>query len=123
MTEPPSHDYRAAIDQRIHAICLDRNLDPTAQASTEAGCRIERFLPELIRLASDMHSNNLIDYEDAVTERICPQCGNLDATGCCPIRARAECCLYRYLPLVLDAIESVQDRQPHVGDVEMLGCA
>ncbi len=49
MTEPPSHDYRAAIDQRIHAICLDRHLDPSAQASTEAGCRIERFLPELIQ--------------------------------------------------------------------------
>ncbi len=70
-----------------------------------------------------MHGNNLIDDEDAVTERICPQCGNLDATGCCPIRARAECCLYRYLPLVLDAIESVQDRQQRVGDVEMSGCA
>lgn len=103
--------YREAVDRRIHAICLDRNLDPCARAHPATSCRVARFLPQLIEIVSEIHSTHLSDYEEAITQRICVLCGNQDDAGRCPVRDRAECCLYRYLPLVLDTIEEVQDRE------------
>jgi len=34
--------------------------------------------------------------------------GNMDDAGLCPIRAQGGCCLYRYLPLVYDAMQLAQ---------------
>lgn len=99
--------YRDAIAKRVHAVCLDRNLDPTSTVNTEVGCRIERFLPQLVELARAVGPNDLSAFEAVFEETICSQCGNLDAFGTCPVREQAECCLYRYLPLVYEAIHSV----------------
>jgi hypothetical protein len=114
---------REAIDRHVHNICLDRILNPNARVDPEAGCPINRVLPELVKLASDIRSDDMADYEEAIAKRICQQCGSQGATGRCPVRERADCCLYRYLPLSLDAIEGVQGRGPKVGEVEVLRCA
>ena len=108
----PLQDYRDAVAQQVHAICFDRNLDPQSTVNTEAACRIERFLPELVRLARMVGPNDMAAFEAAFERTICAQCGHLDAVGTCPVREQAECCLYRYLPLLYDAICSVQFGAP-----------
>ena len=100
--------YRDAIAKHVHTVCFDRNLDPTSTVNTEAGCRIERFLPQLVEFAKAVGPKDLARFEAVFEEQICPQCGNRDALGTCPIQEQAECCLYRYLPLIYEAIHGVQ---------------
>ena len=104
----PLQVYRDAIAKRVHTICLDRNLDPYSTVNTEADCRIERFLPQLVELVQSVGPNDMAAFEAAFEQTICSQCGNVDALGTCPVRERAECCLYRYLPLIYEAILSVE---------------
>lgn len=96
--------YREAITQRVHTICVDRNLDPASAVNTEAGCRIERFLPQLVQLAKAIGPNELAQFEASFEQTICRECGHLDALGTCRVREQADCGLYRYLPLVYEAI-------------------
>lgn len=104
----PLEAYRDAVAKYVHAVCFDRNLDPDSKVDTEATCRIERFLPQMVQLAKAAGPNNMPGFEAAVEQTICRQCGNLDALGVCRVREQAECCLYRYLPLVYEAIHSVK---------------
>lgn len=105
--EKPLTSYQQAVRERIHAICLDRNLDPTSPAITEADCRIDRHLRELVELAQAAGPDAPGTFEAAVEGRICRACGGLDALGTCAAREQAACCLYRYLPLLYDAIRYV----------------
>ena len=44
----------------------------------------------------------------AIERAVCAHCAEQDAEGACARRDRAECGLYTYLPLVVDAIEEVK---------------
>ena len=104
--------YRDAITKQVHTICFDRNLDPTSTVNTEVGCRIERFLPQLVDVAKKVGPDDLGAFQSAFEETICAQCGNLDALGTCHIREQAACCVYRYLPLVYEAIHRARTQSP-----------
>ena len=108
----PLQVYRDAITKHVHSICLDRNLNPNTAVNTEAACRIERFLPQLVDMAKTIGPGDLGAFQGAFEEAICPQCGNLEALGTCRVREQAACCLYRYLPLIYEAIHSTQPPQP-----------
>ena len=100
--------YREAIARRVHGICFDRNLDPTSKVNTEANCRIERFLPQLVELAKATGPKNGAGFETAVEHTICIQCGNQNALGECHVKEQADCCLYRYLPIVYETIAGIE---------------
>ena len=103
--------YREAINQRLHAVCIDRNLDPHSTVNTEADCRIDRYLPQLVALARLSRRDDLQEFTAGVRRTICSRCGNQDAMGACHLRDDTECCLYRYLPLVYDAVLDVSNRR------------
>jgi hypothetical protein len=50
------------------------------------------------------------EYEAAVRAEICTSCSGQDAEGRCALRNEAACALFAYLPLVLEAVESVNER-------------
>ena len=100
--------YRDAVARRVHAVCLDRNLDPNAAVETELNCRIDRWLPTVIPLARMVERGDIAAFEAACQQAVCMECGEQDAKGHCEERSAATCCLSRYLPLVYDAILSVQ---------------
>jgi hypothetical protein len=52
------------------------------------------------------------EYEEAVRAEICHGCPEQDDAGSCALRDAAECALFVYLPLVLDAVESVAAADP-----------
>lgn len=108
----PLQPYRDAITKQVHAICFDRNLDPASTVDTEAGCRIERFLPQLVDIAKRVGPADLGAFQSAFERTVCAQCGELDALGTCPIREQAACCLYRYLPLIYEAIHRARTPSP-----------
>src|SRR3989338_11383396 len=95
----PLLPYRDAIAKQVHAICWDRNLNPDSPINTEAACRIERFLPELVEAAKMAGADNYPAFGGGGVDRVCRLCGGLNPQGECPTREAAACCLYRYLPL------------------------
>lgn len=101
--------YREALTRHVHSICWNRNLDSQSMINTEADCRIERLLPNLVALAKLVGPGDYATFESALPSTICVTCGNQDMSGDCRVREEAECCLYRYLPLVYDAIHSVDE--------------
>lgn len=104
--------YRDAIAARVHAVCIDRNLDPDSLSQTEAQCLVDRLLPQLVDLVNAVGPDKLSAFEAAVERTICEPCGNVDVFGTCRVREQAGCCLYRYLPLVYDALSRVAARAP-----------
>jgi hypothetical protein len=57
---------------------------------------------------SGIDSPRMDEYDAAVRAEICPACPQQDAQGACAVREASDCALLTYLPLVLDAIESVR---------------
>ncbi len=98
--------YRLAIQRRARSLCWDHPFGQVTPDQESGTCRISRFLPDLVSLAKAVGPDDVSGFEWNVERAICAgRCGNIDGTGCCPLRAKAGCCLYRNLPLVYDALE------------------
>jgi hypothetical protein len=89
-------------------VCLDQRDDGSC-GLTHRICAIERHLPRLAEVLSKIQSNRMDEYEAAVRAEICSTCPQQDAGGHCALREEADCALFAYLPLVLEAIESVTE--------------
>ena len=50
------------------------------------------------------------DYYDAIQAQVCPAADIRTRQGCCMLRNAGDCALETYLPLVVDAIETVEER-------------
>lgn len=98
--------FRDAIREKVCRVCLDQRDDGSCGLRTRM-CAIERHLPQLGAVLARVDSSRMDDYEEAVRAEICHGCPQEDAAGSCALRESAECALFVYLPLVLDAIESV----------------
>jgi hypothetical protein len=126
-----SHDiylkYLEAIRHKVCAICIDRNL-----ATGECGlppwgkCAIERFYPEIteavksvlnsmnkgiIQRYNDGYYGNVDEYVTVLRKYVCVNCKNQLPDGTCILRDSAECGLNRYFPLIIEAIEEVEEMQ------------
>lgn len=98
--------YLEAIRARVCRVCLDQADDGTCGLSRRT-CAIEAHLPRLAGVLSQIDSRSMEDYDAAVRAEICPSCAQQDAQGRCAVREVSDCALLTFLPLVLDAIESV----------------
>lgn len=115
MTSPtqPSQRYRAyweAIRERVCGVCLDQRDDGSC-GLTRRVCAIESHLPRLAEVLSGIQSTRMDEYEAAVRAEICGSCPEQDPGGRCALRDDVECALFAYLPLVLEAVESVNDAE------------
>ncbi|MET0551954.1 MAG: hypothetical protein ABW221_02880 [Vicinamibacteria bacterium] len=103
--------YLEAIRARVCRVCLDQRDDGSC-GLTRRTCAIEAHLPRLAAALAGVDSRQMDAYDAVVRAEICPSCAQQDAEGRCATRDAGDCALLTYLPLVLDAIESVnEDRQ------------
>jgi hypothetical protein len=98
--------YLEAIRARVCNVCLDQ-ADDGGCGLTRRTCAIEAHLPRLASVLAGIDSRRMDDYDAAVRAEICPSCAQQDELGHCPVREASDCALLTFLPLVLDAIESV----------------
>jgi hypothetical protein len=103
--------YEKAVRKHVCEHCVDFGAD---QACHKTGgverCAVTRTLKEIVCIASAVHANKMTPYIQVLREKVCSHCANSKANGRCETREAIECCLDRYLPLVLDAVEDVQNR-------------
>ena len=100
--------YEEAVRRHVCEHCEDMGADGVCQTKDPEGCGVFRNLPELVRIARELHELRIEPYAKAVREHVCVYCKNSSAAGKeCEIRSKLDCGLDRYLPLVIDAIEEV----------------
>jgi hypothetical protein len=101
--------YMDAIRARVCAVCLDRRDDGSCHLAAGRLCAIEHHLPRLVEAVLAVHSDRMDEYVEAVKSQVCGSCSGRDPHDYCPFRTSAECALWTYLPLVVDAVEEVRN--------------
>ena len=105
MTGEGLDEYWESISERVFAHCLDeKDGAGNVRLTAEAQCTIKRFLPEIVQIVKNIESDRLDPYIDALRQTICTKCEYIKADGSCEQRARADCCLDRYFPLIVEAL-------------------
>lgn len=94
------------LQEQVCSVCLDRHDDGTCGLSRR-NCALAVHLPRAIEVASAIDSAQMEPYYEALEREICARCSNENLDGACVLRARAECALHAYLPLVVEAIREV----------------
>jgi hypothetical protein len=102
--------YWEAIQRHVCGICLDQ-ADDGGCGLTRRVCALQAHLPRLVEVLSQVQSTRMDEYEAAVRAQICSGCDEQKEDGRCQLREQASCALYAYLPLVLEAVESVNDQK------------
>lgn len=105
------HLYEEAIMRHVCTKCIDFGEDGICHTKDPEGCAIFRYLPELVEIAERLNEYKINPYIDAVRQDVCMECRNAQSTTPCPLRDSLDCGLDRYLPLVLDAIEEVREKE------------
>ena len=101
--------YLQAIRDRICRVCVERTAEGTCSLPRETVCPIELYLPRIVDVVHSVTSGMIKDYVPNLREHVCGQCPNQHADGICPLRKGVECPLNRYFPLIVDAIEEVDE--------------
>jgi hypothetical protein len=94
------------IQKQVCSVCLDRHDDGTCGLSRR-NCALAVHLPRAIEVASAIDSAQMEPYYEAFEREICARCSSQNLDGVCTLRARAECALHAYMPLVVEAIREV----------------
>ena len=103
--------YEAAIRNYVCARCVDFGEDSVChKPGGGEACAVIRHLKEIVYIAKQVHSKKVDPYVQALREKVCSHCENSQKDGSCKEREEIECCIDRYLPLVLQAIEDSDAR-------------
>jgi hypothetical protein len=108
-TDDARRIYMEAIRRHVCSVCLDSKDDGSCSLSGRV-CAIEAHLPRIVDAILATRSRRMDDYYDAIQAQVCPGCRQQDQAGLCMLRNAGDCGLETYLPLVVDAIETVGER-------------
>lgn len=100
--------YKEALAREVQHACSG----VTRSSQRGPGCRIFRYLPELVEVVTEVESERIADYDQAVRERICSWCPYQDAEGYCSLRIFGQCCLAMQLPAVVQTIHKIEQTAP-----------
>jgi hypothetical protein len=97
-----------ALRVRICGVCVDRNLSGACLLEQERECALFSSFPKIVQAVSQVRSNLLEDYVEAIRKTVCSQCIHQDEFGICRVREEVRCVLDRYLMLIVQTIEEFQ---------------
>jgi hypothetical protein len=101
--------YWDAIRRRVCAPCLDGRGDGTCGLSGRA-CALDVHLPRIVEALLRVDSSRMDDFITVIETEICAGCESRGSGSTCRLREQGDCALATYLPLVVDAIEEVQQK-------------
>ncbi len=97
-----------SIRQKVCRKCIDGDGKGGCRLPIDDSCGLAKFFPEVVEVLSSVHSDSIRDYVDVLRGNICTHCEYQFANGVCKKRDALDCALDRYLPLIIDVIESVK---------------
>ncbi len=104
--------YWQVLERKVFRACIDeKDGAGNVRFNAEDECIIKRFLPNIVDVVCSVKSDTIDRYIVEIHRQVCPQCEYFKPDGTCDLRARADCCLGRYLPLIIEAIEKVEQEK------------
>jgi len=102
--------YEKALEKRICLKCSKwRGEHGVCSTPDPDGCAVFRYLPELVMAAQRLHNPTLSEFTQAVYRNVPMKCHNPSPDENCALRDTLECDLKDYLPMVLEAVQEVND--------------
>lgn len=102
--------YEAAVTNHVCHHCIDFGEDNMCHGHDgEPQCVVIKNLKEIVYIAKSVNSDQIDPYIKVLRDRVCAHCDNSHGEGSsCERRNELECCLDRYFPLILQAIEEAE---------------
>lgn len=95
-----------SIHARVCALCMHADAVGSCSIGQRSNCAVERFLPQIVEVATTVNSDRIDDYVSALREIVCRVC-RPDGQEHCGVRDATVCGLDRYFVLIIEAIEDV----------------
>ncbi|MBI3665791.1 MAG: hypothetical protein HY236_06115 [Acidobacteria bacterium] len=95
----------ALIQEKICAVCIDRNVDGTCDKEAEGTCTLMQKLGPAAEAVLKVSSDRIEPYIQSIRDNVCATCELRFPDGSCAVRDTDHCMLNSYLPLVVEAIE------------------
>jgi hypothetical protein len=100
--------YWDSIRQTVCRKCIDGDGKGGCRLPIDESCGLDKFFPEILQTVSTVRSDSYQDYVEALRANVCANCEHQFSNGVCKKRDTLECALDRYLPVVIEVIESVK---------------
>ncbi len=101
--------YLQMIQQRVCAKCIDTDEKGNCLLHVDEICAVEEFLPEIVQAIQRVQSDKVEDYVVELRNLVCSQCKHQSEDGTCVVRNNLDCGLDRYFPLIIEAVEQVDE--------------
>jgi hypothetical protein len=99
--------YWQAVEPKVCEKCIDGDRAGNCLLGAREECGLKRFFPRVVGAVLRVQSATMGPYIEAVRKDVCACCPHQATDGTCPLRARLDCGLDRYLPLVVEAVEAI----------------
>lgn len=111
--------YFDAIREYVCSVCQTPGAHSYCGVAEKDVCAVERFLPEIVSVATSINSDRIDDYVSALRDTVCRTCRPEGQTEC-SVRDSQLCGLDRYFVLIIEAIEQVILQQKRTNGAETL---
>ena len=102
--------YRKAILERLASVCVDRTETSECRHDPGLECAVRVHMNKIVSAVQGVHADRIDEYVDSIRELVCSSCQFVNSDGTCDVRRRVDCCLDRYLVLVVEAVEETARR-------------
>lgn len=102
--------YEKAVLKRLESACVDRTEDAECRHDPGLECAVRVHMPKILAAVQGIHADRIGEYVDRIREEVCTSCQFVNSDGTCDVRRRVDCCLDRYLVLVVEAVEDTARR-------------
>ena len=99
--------YWQAVKKRVCMKCIDGDGYSNCLIDPSVDCSLELYFSKIVDVVNRVYSDNIDDYVDQLRANVCAECKYQGMSGSCVLRSEVECPLDRYFPLVVEAIEEV----------------
>lgn len=103
---PEAQPYFEAIREYVCSVCQTPGAHSFCGVTVSDACAVERFLPEIVSVATSINSDRIDDYVSVLRDTVCRTC-RPGGHEHCSVRDAQQCGLDRYFVLILEAIEHV----------------
>jgi len=109
-TEAELQEYLAEIREQVCSRCIERPPGGPPCAPLGKQCGVELHLPLFVEAVHQVDSPGIGPYVENLRHRVCSHCANQNAEGFCLARVERLCPLDYLLPLIVQSIETVDQR-------------
>ncbi len=99
--------YWQAIQAKVCMKCIDGDGAGNCRLDPGIECALQQYLPLIVEAVNRVQSDEMSDYVRELRAITCAECSHQSRNGYCLLRKDVDCALDRYFPLVVEAIEEV----------------